>query len=299
MTVLASLRRPVTARGVTPRLRLKPDSQTIDFELRVVRPDASRRVPYSKTVLLRNCDAAGSAPIRWVADTTNLNPAPYFGRVTPVAAVSPAVPVFSFSPTTGELEPGQSVELLFRFSPGSQHREFVNTVPVYILPINSALADAAVAAAAATGEASPLSSPPWEGLQPYLELELKGTGIPPQLSFDRRELLLPPVPLGTPATGTFTLLCAGYDYMKLVCTVAANSVLAVGAAEKPPPASPQGGKGAPPISGPVQIPLTVSFPEGDVVSLARPSLPVTVTLLSERPCAFTTTLDFSDGASGS
>lgn len=295
-SVLAGLRRPVMARGVTPRLRLAPDSQTIDFELRVVRADPARRVPYSKTVVLRNCDAAGSTPLRWAADTSNLNPAPYFGRATPVAAVSPAVPVFTFAPTRGVLAPGETVELLIRFAPVS-HREFVNTVPVYILPRG-----AAAEAAAAGGDGTPFSptsaAAEWEGMQPYLELELKGTGIPPQLSFDRRELVLPPVPLGTPATGSFTLFCAGFDHLKLVCTVATNTLLAAGAAERPAPAA-QGGKGAPPPPGPVQIPLTVSFPQGDVVSLARPSIPVSVTLLSDRPCAFTTTLDFSDGASGS
>jgi len=52
----------VTARGVTPRLRLAPDSQTIDFELRVVRPDPALRAPYSETVLLRNCDKRGLDP---------------------------------------------------------------------------------------------------------------------------------------------------------------------------------------------------------------------------------------------
>lgn len=299
--VLAGLRRPVAARGVTPRLRLAPDSQTIDFELRVVRPDPTRRVPYSKTVVLRNCDAAGSTPLRWAADTSNLNPAPYFGRATPVAAVSPAVPVFTFAPTRGVLAPGESVELLIRFAPVS-HREFVNTVPVYILPRTAAAAspespDGSGGDGALT---SPSPAAEWEGMQPYLELELKGTGIPPQLSFDRRELVLPPVPLGTPATGSFTLFCAGFDYLKLVCSVATNALLAAGAAERPPPPAGQAaGKGAPPPPGPVQIPLTVSFPQGDVVSLARPSIPVSVTLLSDRPCAFTTTLDFSDGATGS
>ena len=295
-TVLAGLRRPVTARGVTPRLRLSPDSQTIDFELRVVRPDPSRRVPYSKTVVLRNCDAAGAAPLRWLADTSNLNPAPYFGRATPVAsAASPATPAFSFAPTRGMLGPGESVELLFRFAP-TAHREFTNTVPIFILPRSPAAEDAEAAGAA--GALSPASE--LEGLAPYLELELKGTGIPPQLSFDRRELVLPPVPLGTPATGSFTLYCAGYDYLQLVCSVAANSLLAAGAAERPA-AAPGGGKataGGAAAAGPVQLPLTVAFPQGDVVSLARPSIPVTVTLLADRPCAFTTTLDFSDGTTG-
>ena len=71
---------------------------------------------------LRNCDAAGSPPMRWVADVTNLVPAPYFGRGASAAsamaasasgtAMAPALaPSFTFEPQQGTLAPGESMDL--------------------------------------------------------------------------------------------------------------------------------------------------------------------------------------------
>jgi hypothetical protein len=149
------------------------------------------------------------------------------------------------------------------------------------------------------GSTSSLLEDAWDGAQPYLELELKGTGIPPQLSFDRRELVLPPVPLLTPASGTFTLICSGYDYLKLSCTISANTMLQTVPGASGEKSGSGAGKGAAAgSSSSMLLPLKVTFPQGDVVSLARQSIPVMVTLLAEKPCSFTTTLDFSDGSPG-
>ena len=46
-------------------------------------------------------------------------------------------------------------------------------------------------------------------------LLLQGTGIYPMLSFDRREVLLPVVPIGTTSTTTFFVLNNGYETMQV------------------------------------------------------------------------------------
>lgn len=45
--------------------------------------------------------------------------------------------------------------------------------------------------------------------------QVMGTGQHPRLSFDVRECVLPPVPLGITSRATFAILNAGYDNLEL------------------------------------------------------------------------------------
>lgn len=51
--------------------------------------------------------------------------------------------------------------------------------------------------------------------RPYLEILLKGLGAHPKLNFDRREILLPVVPLGVPSKCVFRIFNDGYENMAL------------------------------------------------------------------------------------
>ena len=51
--------------------------------------------------------------------------------------------------------------------------------------------------------------------QPCLEIKLKGEAVFPKLLFDRRELILPVVPLNIEAKCTFKIINDGYDSITL------------------------------------------------------------------------------------
>ena len=50
---------------------------------------------------------------------------------------------------------------------------------------------------------------------PYMQLELQGQGQYPRLTFDVRECVLPPVPLGVRSQGVFNIINNGYDNLEL------------------------------------------------------------------------------------
>jgi hypothetical protein len=77
-------------------------------------------------------------------------------------------------------------------------------------------------------------------LQPYLELELRGVGISPSLSFDTREVSLPPVPLGAEARARFYITANGFDHLTLAHRIVVGSfAAAAGMAGGLPFASPR------------------------------------------------------------
>ncbi len=51
--------------------------------------------------------------------------------------------------------------------------------------------------------------------EPYTTLEVLGQGQFPRLSFDMRECVLPPVPLGMRSCATFRIVNNGYDNLEL------------------------------------------------------------------------------------
>ncbi|RYY34378.1 hypothetical protein EON62_03360, partial [archaeon] len=206
----------MTAHGQKPRLVIDSGS-IIDFEYRVVLSDAARRVPYGITATLRNADESNE--LRWQADTSNLRP--LYGGLKQV---------FSMEPDGGVIPPAGSVTLKIRFLPFAT-REFTNTIPIYVMDDDNKeefvrACEEANATSATRGDggadrrpaltlntvSGPISS---DTLAPYLELELKGTGIQPQLSFNVRDVLLPAVPLGVEARAIFYVMSHGFDHLEL------------------------------------------------------------------------------------
>jgi len=103
--------------------------------------------------------------------------------------------------------------------------------------------------------------------RPYMMLEITGQGQHPRLSFDVRECLLPPVPLGTKSWATFHIVNDGYDNLELRFRLPADES---------------------------HIPISIDFPEGNLIGLAKERLPVVVSFESSKPISFTANIDFMD-----
>ena len=99
--------------------------------------------------------------------------------------------IFSISPSEGYLDAGQTNIIKAYFNP-LEVGDFSKVVPLYIDNDTS---------------------------KPYLELILKGVGANPKLMFDRREVILPIVPLGITARCVFRIINDGYENMALKATV--------------------------------------------------------------------------------
>eukprot|EP00798_Chlamydomonas_sp_ICE-L_P019407 gene19407-26065_t len=94
---------------------------------------------------------------------------------------------------------------------------------------------------------------------PYLQIEVFGIGQDSRLSFD--------VPLGITSTATFYILNRGFDNLDLTYRLPADSG---------------------------HVPLSIDFPEGNLIGIAKGRLPVTVSFCSAKPLSFTAKIDFID-----
>eukprot|EP00759_Apiculatamorpha_spiralis_P010205 PhF_6_TR17060/c1_g1_i1/m.26073 len=165
------------------------------------------------------------AELEWELDTVQNGLKELFGEI------------FRVEPTHGKLLSGQSAQVQFTFSP-LDVKAYVMKVPVYL-----------------DGQRS----------TPYMEITVKGFGSNPGLSFDRKEVVLPVVPLNVPAKLTFTVINEGYESLDLKYRIPGDPKL---------------------------IPLTLNFPEGQTVMSNKNQLPCEVTFVSSRPLAFSTVVDF-------
>ena len=102
---------------------------------------------------------------------------------------------------------------------------------------------------------------------PYLTFSVSGEGAHPRLAFDAREAALAPTPLGVATTRRFEIVNRGFDNLRVSHKLPAD-------AEK--------------------IPMTVAYPEGRMIGVAKPRLPVEVTFASKKPLSFTASVDFMD-----
>ena len=82
--------------------------------------------------------------------------------------------VFSMHPKEGVIESGESMSITVSFTPSSPI-EYDDAIDFYID----------------------------ESKKPYIQLKVKGVGTMPRIIFDRREVILPLVPLGETAKATF------------------------------------------------------------------------------------------------
>lgn len=152
---------------------------------------------------------------------------------------------FHIHPTEGRIDSGQTVRLKAQFNP-MVPGEFNKAVPVFI-DDNDQPRD-----------------------KPYLELILKGSAAQPKLSFDRREVLLPVVPLGVEARCTFRVLNDGYENLNLRHKVF-------------------GEEG--------NISVKLRFPEGQNIGLTKRRLRVDAIFSALKPISFTTRIEFYDDQS--
>lgn len=149
--------------------------------------------------------------------------------------------VYRLDPSSGSLQPGERATVRVSFLPGDS-REYNAIVPLYL-----------------DGDKS----------RPYVELQLSGVGLFAQLTFDRREVVLPVTALGEVSTATFHVMNCGYDHLELRYKM-------------------------PSESSPARVPLQVSFPDGQAVGIAKQKLPVRVSFSSKKAMAFTCNIDFLD-----
>ena len=99
---------------------------------------------------------------------------------------------------------------------------------------------------------------------PYLDIAVKGMGSNASIFFDRREVILPLVPVGVTAKTTMYLLNHGFDNVHVKCLF------------------PEG------------LGFEFAFPEGQILSVAKKRLPVEVSFTVKKPTAASGTLSFVD-----
>jgi hypothetical protein len=102
---------------------------------------------------------------------------------------------------------------------------------------------------------------------PYSFLRVLGEGVRPRLDFDCREIVLAPTPPGVPTTRRFHLVNRGYANERVSHRLPSDTN---------------------------KIDLSVTYPEGTQIGVAKPSLPVDVTFVSSVPVSFTAAIDFLD-----
>jgi hypothetical protein len=103
--------------------------------------------------------------------------------------------------------------------------------------------------------------------KPYLMIEFRGEGADAKIYFDRREIILPPVPLNIETKATFLVCHNGYENQELRYKIA-NEV----------------GK----------IPIKILFPDGNNLGVTKQKVKVEASFIFTSPLSFTTFIDFFD-----
>lgn len=222
------IRKVASMTGVQPRIMISKTS--IDFDTRTVIRSNQIKVPYTTDIYVRNSEISDVGTPLTVS----------FGKPVGVNGTSKSTAgIFNVQPTSVVVNPGEMVGATISFCPRDA-KKYEVTVPVFV-----------------DGESS----------DAYLTLEIQGTGQYPRLSFDVRECVLPPVPLGVPSRATFTIINNGYDNLELRYRLPADEG---------------------------HQPMKVEFPEGNLIGIAKERLPVVVTFASDKPLSFTANIDFID-----
>lgn len=106
----------------------------------------------------------------------------------------------------------------------------------------------------------------WRCQEAYLDCEVQGVGEGAGLYFDRREVVLPTVPLSVVSDVTFHVHNHGFDNCQLR------------------------------LLFPEGLGFTFTFPDGEIVSLAKKKLPIKVSFVSKKSCSITTDLVLLDAS---
>lgn len=152
------------------------------------------------------------------------------------------VEVFRVEPTSGRLPPGQSSQVQFTFTP-SEVKAFTGRYSIYL-----------------------------DGNKEtkYMDVVAKGFGSNPFLTFDRKELILPPVPLDIVTKATFYISNDGYESLDLRYKIAGDG----------------------------KLPVSLSFPDGQTITSNHNVLPVEVSFVAKKAMTFTVNIDFFDDMDG-
>lgn len=106
-----------------------------------------------------------------------------------------------------------------------------------------------------------------DATEPYIFMEAQGKGDYPRLTFDTRECVLPPVPLGITSHATFYIINMGYDNLEITHKLPADDN---------------------------EVPIKIEFPEGNLIGIAKERLPVVVSFAAHKSISFTAKIDFID-----
>jgi hypothetical protein len=230
----------ITGEGLHPRIKV--ESTLVDFEIQTWRRNPERRLPYHITYKIYNTD---TEDVTWYADTSLLPQAESMNKNGNVVLV----PIFGIEPSRATIPVGGTCDVEVSFTP-AEPISYTADLPIFLEGAGAQEND---------GDS-------------YLDVVLKGRGVSPSLSFDRREVVLPPVILGAISTATFYIINTGHDHCSLKFRVPSNE-----------------------ITSAVSVPFKITFPEGEVISMAKKKLPVTIELRSDKPMAFTSIIEFLDG----
>mmetsp|Transcript_76352 Transcript_76352/g.221693 ORF Transcript_76352/g.221693 Transcript_76352/m.221693 type:complete len:2886 (+) Transcript_76352:129-8786(+) len=234
------LRKLVHAEALRPRMLFS--TTAIDFKTKVV-TSGVQSVASAEELALHNAD---DHAIEWVIDTEPLKK--YAG-------------VFTLEPACGTLQPEQECLVRAAFLPNEPIEYKVN-LNVYISPPRAE-------GSAPAQEGSAL--PPDES-KPYLSLRLKGQGTVPKLNFDRKEIVLPIVPLGVRSRCLFYIINEGYESLEVKYRLPTDNI---------------------------RIPLTINFPEGQQLGITKPKIPVEILFQSpHKASSFCAKIEFLDNDSG-
>lgn len=183
--------------------------------------------------------AKGQKPLPFHSDITISNPDsnPVHWKVDKDAL--DASKVYQMNPTEGTLEPTSTLRVRVTFNP-HEPTEYVAKIPLYLDNDTS---------------------------KPYLIIEFRGEGADAKIYFDRREIILPPVPLDIETKATFLVCHNGYENQELRCKIA-NEV----------------GK----------LPIDITFPDGKNLGVTKQKVKVEATFKFSTPLSFTTFVDFFD-----
>ena len=176
-------------------------------------------------------------PYETTASVTNMDTEPLAWQID--TSKMPSDCGFTLSPSSGKLRPNESTTIKIAFA-AVQTGPVDVAVPLYIDGNNKT---------------------------PYLTPHFLANAVPPRLTFDRPELVLPSVPLGHTAKASFYVINEGYDNLQIQAKLPIDSQ---------------------------RIPLTLEFPEGSLVGVSKERILATVSFTAKKPTAFTAFIELLD-----
>ncbi|CAD8106047.1 unnamed protein product [Paramecium primaurelia] len=153
--------------------------------------------------------------------------------------------IFAIEPNEGVVPSGQQIKIKVKFNPYGPG-QFNGTVQLYIL-----------------------EDPEIPQTLPYVEITMSGSGAYPRLLFDKKEVILPVVPLNIQSRCQFRIINDGYENLNIKYNWAQE------------------------ISN---YNLELKFPEGSTLGVAKNKLTVEVVFSNKKPLSFTTRVEFIDEA---